>query len=73
MEIYTGLNANQFRLLKNVALPLLLTRFKHFEKSQIALYIYLMKLRTGHTYEQIAPLFNLSPCTVGLWIRTVRI
>lgn len=53
-------------------MPSLLPIFKCPIKSQIAFYIYLMKLRTGHTLDQIAPHFNLSPMTISSWIRSAR-
>lgn len=72
METYIGLNADQFRLVASIVIPSLLSSFKNLDKSQMALYIYLMKLRTGHTYAQIAPFFNLSTRKISSWIRIVR-
>lgn len=72
MKTYTGLSSNQFEQVARIALPSLLSRFKNSHKSRTALYIFLMKLRTGQTYNQIAPLFNVSRFTIGSWIRVVR-
>lgn len=72
IKTYTGLETIQFQQIANAVMPSLLSSFKSVDKSEKALYIFLMKLRTGHTYAQIAPLFNLSPWTISSWIRIVR-
>lgn len=72
MRIYTGLNIAQFDQVLRIVMPSLLRVFKTSDKSKIALYIFLMRLKTGQTYNQIAPLFYISRITVGSWIRKVR-
>lgn len=72
MEVYVGLNNDQFERVFNVVKPHLLQVFKDENKSKVSLYIYFMKLRTGHTYEQMAPHFGISSKSVGLWVRQVR-
>lgn len=70
MKTYIGLNAQQFQQILNLVEPSLFPIFK--VKSRTALYIYLMRLRTGHTYNQIKPHFNKSTWTLGAWIKVVR-
>lgn len=72
MKTFIGLKSVQFKQIENVTIPSLMPSFKSFDRSQMALYIFLMKLRTGHTNKQIACLFNLTPETISAWIRTVR-
>lgn len=72
METYIGLNQIQFNHVLSIVLPSLLSVFKSVDKSEIALYIYLMKLRTGQTYGEMAPLFNVSMVTICSRVRTVR-
>lgn len=72
MKTYIGLNSHQFQQILNMVNPSLLPIFKSPIKPRNALYIFLMKLRTGHTLEQIAPHFNVSPMTISSWIRAVR-
>lgn len=72
MKTYIGLNVGQFQDIANVVTPSLMPIFASVDKSHMALYIYLMRLRTGHTYDQIAPHFNLTSRTIGSWIKIVR-
>lgn len=72
MKTYIGLSAYQFQQLANEVIPFLLPTFKSLDKSHIALYIYLMRLRTGHTYDQIAPHFKITRWTLSIWIKAVR-
>lgn len=72
MKIYIGLDATQFEQVFHAVRPTLLSSFNSPETLKLALYIYLMKLRTNHTHEQIAPLFNISHFTVSVWIRKIR-
>lgn len=72
METYIGLNVKQFQDIANIVTPSLMSTFGNRDRSRMTLYIYLMRLRTGHTYNQIAPHFNLSQPTIGVWIKIVR-
>lgn len=72
MKTYIGLNNTQFMHVLKTVLPSLLSIFKSREKSEKVLFIYLMKLRTGQPYSQIAPLFNVNMVTISSWVRTVR-
>lgn len=72
MKVYIGLTNTQFQQVLCAIMPLMLLSFKSQKQFGLALYIYLMKLRTNHTHEQIAPLFNLSAFTVDEWIRKMR-
>lgn len=72
MEIYVGLNAQQFQQVLCAVTPMMLPSFNHSKTFALALYIYLMKLRTNHTLAQIAPLFNISTYTASIWIRKMR-
>lgn len=51
---------------------MMLPSFKYHESLRRALYIYLLKLKTNQTLEQIAPHFNKSIKTIGIWIRNIR-
>lgn len=59
METYIGLSADQFEDILRVVLPSLLGIYKNLNRTRSALYTYLMKLRTGFTNRQIAPLLNI--------------
>lgn len=72
MEIYIGLTNDQFEEVLQTVLPPLLQKYKSGNKSRTTLYLYLMKLRTSHTYAQIAPHFNLTAVTIISRIKTVR-
>lgn len=72
MEVYIGLTNEQFGRVFHVVRPYLIELFKDEDKSKVSLYIYLMKIRTNHTYPQMAPHFNISPQTVSLRVRQVR-
>lgn len=72
MKTYIGVNIEQFQDIANIVTPSLMPTFRNLNKSHMALYIYLMRLRTGHTLNQIAPHFNLSRQTVSAWIKIVR-
>lgn len=72
IEIYTGLKAIQFKQILDAVTPNMLPSFKNTNSLKLALYIYLMKLRTSHTIAQIAPHFNKSKQTVCTWITKMR-
>lgn len=72
MEVYAGLSSEQFERVLRTVLPSLLQKYKTEETSRLALYMYLMKLRTNQPYSQMAPHFNTSARTVSRWIRIVR-
>lgn len=72
MEVYIGMTSEQFEEIFHVVQLYLLQLYKNEYKSRIALYIYLMKLRTNHTYAQMAPHFNMSELTISLRVRQVR-
>lgn len=72
MKIYIGLENAEFLQVLHAVMPMMLPSFNRFESLRLALYIYLTKLRTNHTYEQIAPLFNISVSTVSVWIKKIR-
>lgn len=72
METYIGLKRDQFELVLNSVYQSLFQVYKNKKNAEIALYIYLMKLRTNHTNQQIAPLFNVNDRTVSSRIRMVR-
>lgn len=73
MKTYIGLNASQFQHVLHVVTPMMLSSFRNPKTQRLALYIYLLKLRTNHTLAQIAPHFNLCKWTVGSWIKKMRI
>lgn len=72
MKTYIGLSSNQFEHILGLILPSLLDIYKDTEKAKTALYIYLMKLKTGFTCNEIAPLFKVNPRVVMLRVRKVR-
>lgn len=72
IEIYTGLYQNQFDSVLVPTFQSLLDKFHDDNKSMHAIYAYLMKLRTNHTYKQMAPHFSLSPRTISSWVSAVR-
>lgn len=72
MKTYIGLNYIQFERVLSATWSLLMSAFKHSDISEKSMFIYLMKLRTGQTYSQMAPLFNLSEVTIGSRVRIVR-
>lgn len=72
MKTYIGLNNNQFQQVLQTVMPMMRPSFRNPETQKLALYIYLLKLRTNHTLAQIAPHFNLSEWTVGSWVKKMR-
>lgn len=72
METYIGLTPGQFENVLQQTLTSLLRIYKSKGKARTALYIYLMKLRTGHTNAEIAPLFGLKERGISFRIRHVR-
>lgn len=72
MRTYIGLSHEQFEIILRGTLPSLLGIYKNIEKAETALYIYLMKLRTGFTNLEIAPLFQVDERTIISRIRNVR-
>lgn len=72
MKTYIGLNSEQYENILRVTLPSLLRIYKSLDKAKAALYIYLMKLRTGFTNAEIAPLFGVNERVIILRIRNVR-
>lgn len=73
MPTYIGLNPEEFEYVFRITLPSLLGIFKREEMARSALYIFLMKLRTGHTNAEIAPIFGMSETAIQNRIRKVRI
>lgn len=67
----TGLTEEQFFDLYN-SLPTLENALDCRNKSQDALYMYLMKMRTGLPHEDIGNTFGLSKMTVGRRIKVAR-
>lgn len=72
MEVYIGMTSEEFEQIFHIVQPSLLQLFKNEYKSRIALYIYLMRLRTNHTYAQMAPHFNMSELSICSRVRKVR-
>lgn len=72
MKVFIGLDAKQFQKVLSAVTPSLLSSFKNLDTLKLAVYIYLMKLRTNYTHTQIAALVNISHFTVSSWIRNVR-
>lgn len=72
MKTYIGLNSDQFQQVLDAVTPRMLPIIKDPKSIGLALYIYLMKLRTNHTLMQIAPIFNISHSQVGTLIRKIR-
>lgn len=72
IKIYTGLTSDQFKYVFESVKPSLLRRYKNIKKGEIALYTYLMKLRTNQTNAEIAPHFGVTKGVIGLRIRAVR-
>lgn len=72
MKTYIGLSADQFEEISRVLLSSLLGIYQNLTEARVALYIYLLKLRTGFTYHQIAPMFNTSLKYVSKYITRVR-
>lgn len=72
MKIYVGLSSNQFESILRLILPSLLEIYKDPKKAKTALYMYLMKLKTGLTCNEIAPLFKVNPRIVMSRVRKVR-
>lgn len=72
MKTYIGLNYIQFEDVLRTTWAPLMSAFKRSDISEMSMFIYLMKLRTGQTFSQMAPLFNLSKVTIGLRVRIVR-
>lgn len=72
MEVFTGLNCDQFEQVFVKLERSLLNLYRDFTKARNALYIYLMKLRTNHTNKQIAVHFGLTHRTISTRIQQVR-
>lgn len=72
MDTYIGLNSEQFENVLNIVLPSLLTIYQKIGIAKNALYIFLMKLRTGFTIDEICPFFDLTKKTMIQRIRNVR-
>lgn len=71
MKSSTGLTNEQFRtLLSN--LPSLMGHYNDTKKAEVALSVYLNRLRTGHTYQQIAEKYNISRQTATNYIVCAR-
>lgn len=67
----TGLNAVKFEELLD-SLPTLLTEFKCMKLATDALHMYLLKMRTAQSDEDIGRLFKVSTVTVGVRLRKIR-
>lgn len=63
MMLYTGHDKHEFKALME-EMPNLIQELKSEEKASDALYIYLMRIRTGRTYEEIGIHFGISANTV---------
>lgn len=72
IEIYTGLDAHQFRQILDMVTPIMSPNFNNTKTLELALYVYLMKLKTNHTTAAIAPHFSVTERTVCQWIRKMR-
>lgn len=72
MKIYAGLTSRQFDYILKCVSDELLERYKTIDKAKIALYMYIMKLRTNQTNAEIAPLFGVTKEVVGLRLRATR-
>lgn len=72
MEVFIGLDREQFEQVCGSVSQSLLRLYKDATKARISLYIYLMKLRTNHTNKQIAAHFELTHRTISTRIREVR-
>lgn len=72
MKANTGLTNEQFAALLS-SVPSLIGRFRDIKLAQTALAVYMNRMRTGHTYQQIADKFNLSRTTTSSYIAIVRI
>lgn len=69
---YIGISAEQFQDLL-MALPSLKAKFQgDMEKSRLALQVFLVRLRTGHTYQKICAKFDISLNTVKKYINCAR-
>lgn len=73
MEIFIGLNNTQFQQVLCAVRPLMWSSFKKFESLRLALYMYLLKLKTNYTHVQIAALLNRSESVVDRSIVKIRI
>lgn len=72
MVTYIGLTVDQYENILRVLLPSLLRIYKTLDRAKAALYMYLMKLRSGFTLRQIAPFFKITHKYVSLRIARVR-
>lgn len=72
METYIGLTPDQFNYVLRITLPSMSRIYKDPNTARESLYIFLMKLRTGQTNSEIAPLFGLSKTIVSRRLRNVR-
>lgn len=71
IKILTGLTSEQFRELSETV-PALRRKFKNNILARNALFMYLMRLRTGQTLAQIALKFNVSMGTIINRLKIVR-
>lgn len=72
MKTFIGLESDQFNQVFTLVSQSLLALYKDFSKATIALYIYLMKLKTNHTNAQIGSHFGLTSRSISSRIRNVR-
>lgn len=72
IEIYTGLTESQFQEVLVAIEPHMRPSFNNIKTLELALYVYLLKLRTNHTYKQIAPHIGICTFTVSAWIGKMR-
>lgn len=71
MQMRSGLSKSQFETLYS-SLPSLKEKFRFNDMAKDALFMYLMKIRTGNTDDEIAAYFGFHRTTVELKIKTVR-
>lgn len=72
MKILTGLTSEQFKQLFE-SVPLLTKKFKNnTQNARKALYMYLMRLRTGQTLQQMSTKFDVSHSTIINRLKVVR-
>lgn len=72
IKVYTGLDADQFNQILNMITPIMSPSFKNLETLELALYVYLMKMKTNHTTAVIAPHFSVTEAVVCKWIKKMR-
>lgn len=71
MRLYTAHGKDEFKALLH-EIPELHTELKSHDKASDALFIYLMKIRTGRSYEEIGMHFGVSIATVSRRCDLVR-